>query len=189
MEAAVHALKDEGMAYREASNVPVESSRRCVIGTVAMGAKPGPRTLLTAEEEDLLAKYLVSMTDMGYGLSREDVMRAYVTRMAYVTAERTGKQHPFKDESAGRGWYEGFHEWHRNRTLCSPQPLSYYRARCSNKQNITDFLAKLCRRFNLLSKPMQVYNADESGIGIVHKPGKVLAEVGRCNVYSVTSVE
>ena len=28
---------------------------------------------------------------------------------------------------------------------------------------------------------MQVYNADESGVGVVHKPGKVVAEVGRRN--------
>ena len=59
MEAAVHAVKDEGMAYREASrhyNVPVESLRRRVISTVAVTAKPGPHTVLRAEEEDLLAR-------------------------------------------------------------------------------------------------------------------------------------
>ena len=27
--------------------------------------------------------------------------------MAFTIAERTGKKHPFKDECAGRGWYEG----------------------------------------------------------------------------------
>ena len=39
---------------------------------------------------------------MGFGLSREDVIR-----MAYIIAERTGKKHTFKDESAGRDLYEG----------------------------------------------------------------------------------
>ena len=57
---------------------------------------------------------------MGYGLSREGVMR-----MAYVRVERTGKQHPFKHEFAGRGW---FCEWHRNLAVRTPQPLSYCRA-------------------------------------------------------------
>ena len=36
---------------------------------------------------------------------------------------------------------------------------------------------------------MQIYNSDETGVSIVHKPGKVIAELGRHNVYSVTSAE
>ena len=41
----------------------------------------------------------------------------------------------------------------------------------------------------LLSKPMNVYNVDESGVTIVHRPGRVVAELGRRNVYAVTSAE
>ena len=36
---------------------------------------------------------------------------------------------------------------------------------------------------------MQIFNVDETGISIVHKPGKVVTELGRKNVWSVTSVE
>ena len=39
---------------------------------------------------------------------------------------------------------------------------------------------------NLLSKPM---HTDETGVTIVHKPGKVVAELGRHYVYSVVSTE
>ena len=77
MEEAVKVVR-EGLAYREASrmfNVPLESLRRRVIGTVEMNAKPGPSTVLSVEEEDSLAKYIVDMTDMGFSLSREDVVR------------------------------------------------------------------------------------------------------------------
>ena len=74
-----------------------------------------------------------------------------------------------------------------------PQQLSYARAFCSNRDNnITDFFGKLGAvygKLNLISKPMQVYNSDETGVTIVHKPGKVLAELGRRHVYSVTSGE
>ena len=31
---------------------------------------------------------------------------------------------------------------------------------------------------------MQLFNADESGIAIVHKPGKVVAELGCNNMYT-----
>ena len=50
-------------------------------------------------------------------------------------------------------------------------------------------LGSLYGRLNLISKPMQVYNADETGVTIVHKTGKVIAELGRRHVYSVTSAE
>ena len=49
-------------------------------------------------------------------------------------------------------------------------------------------LGSLYGRLNLISKLMQVYNADETGVTIVHKTGKVIAELGRRHVYSVTSV-
>ena len=41
---------------------------------------------------------------------------------------------------------------------------------------------------NLVSKPMQVY-VDESGVSVVHKHCKVVAELGRRNVYSITAAE
>ena len=36
---------------------------------------------------------------------------------------------------------------------------------------------------------MQVFNCDETGLSVVHRPGKVMAEVRRRNVYAVTSGE
>ena len=63
-------------------------------------------------------------------------------RMAYTIAVRTGEKHPFKDESAGRGWYEGIKSRHPHLTLRSPQLLSYCHALCSNKSVIDEFLAK-----------------------------------------------
>ena len=36
---------------------------------------------------------------------------------------------------------------------------------------------------------MQVYNCNETGASIIHKPGKVIAELGHRNVYAITSAE
>ena len=62
----------------------------------------------------------------------------------------------------------------------------------ATSQIISDFFGKLGSlygRLNLLSKPMLIYNADETGISVVHKPGKVVTELGRRHVYSVVSGE
>ena len=72
------------------------------------------------------------------------------------------------------------------------QPLSYCRATAANKEIVNDFFAKLGAIFaclNLLSKPMQIFNIDETGISVVHRPGKVITQLGRKNVWSVTSAE
>jgi len=36
---------------------------------------------------------------------------------------------------------------------------------------------------------MQIYNCDETGVSVVHKRGKVVAEMGRHKVYAATSAE
>ncbi len=85
-----------GKELREAArlyNVPVETLLRRVNGTVKLECRPGPATVFTAEEEDQLVAYLINMADMGYGLSRELVMR-----IAYVIAEKSFKKHPFTGE-------------------------------------------------------------------------------------------
>ena len=77
-------------------------------------------------------------------------------------------------------------------SLRTPQALSYSRAASASKVVVDDFFAKLGAlygRFNLINKPMQVYNIDETGISVVHKPGKVFSAVGRKHVYSLTSGE
>ena len=74
----------------------MQTLRRLTTGTVAVDCKPGPSTVLTKEEEDCLNVYLIQMTEIGFGLSREDVMQ-----MAYNIVDRSGQTHPFKDEKVG----------------------------------------------------------------------------------------
>ena len=77
MEAATNEVQNENMTIREASrlyNVPFETLRRRVNGSVIPGSRPGPATVLTEAEEEQLASHLIQMADMGFGLSRETVM-------------------------------------------------------------------------------------------------------------------
>ena len=70
--------------------------------------------------------------------------------------------------------------------------ISFARAVLANEYVVGDFFAKLGSiygRLNLFTKPMQVYNADETGMSVVHKMGKVLAHIGRRHVYSIASGE
>ena len=79
-------------------NVPVEILRRHAIGECV--SRPGPPTVSTEEKEDSLAKYLIQMSEMGFGLRRETVME-----MVYEIAEKLEEN---KNDTAGRARFEGF---------------------------------------------------------------------------------
>jgi len=189
MVAAVKSVED-GMGIREAArlyNIPFETLRRRTNNDVSMSCRSGPPTVLTSDEEQQLASYCIKMADMGFGLSREDVMMT-----AFRIVESSGRKHPFTNGIAGRAWFDLFRTRHPSLTLRTPQPLSRARAACANEETVSDYFAKLgaiCAKLNVLMKPMQIYNMDETGVSIVHKPGKVLTELGRRNVWAVTSAE
>ena len=188
----VAALKDtkEGMGIREAArlyNLPFETLRRRVKDEVGIDCRSGPSTALTEVEEEQLAAYCIKMADMGFGLARTDVMQ-----IAFKIAESSGRSHPFTKDTAGRAWFDGFRSRHPRLTLRSAQSLSHSRAYSASKETVSDYFAKLgavCAKLNLLTKPMQVYNMDETGVSIVHKPGRVLTQLGRRNVWAITSAE
>ena len=106
-----------------------------------------------------------------------------------MIAEKSQKQHPFKDGKAGHAWFEGFLQRHPKLTIRSPQSLSYSRAICANREAVDEFFGKLGSVYGRLSTPMLIFNCDETGVSIVHKPGKLIAELGRRNVYAVTCTE
>ena len=77
MEAAVKAVNEEGKTLRGASrlyNVPLETLRRRVTGAVDVDCRPGPKTILTKEEEDRLAGYCIEMADCGKLLKEQGRM-------------------------------------------------------------------------------------------------------------------
>ena len=189
MEAAVKFVRD-GMGLKEASrlyNLPVETLRRRVIGAVDIHCRPGPPTVLTEEEEKKLSDYIVKMADIGFGLGREDLRMA-----AFRIADKSGRPHPFHNGMAGVAWLDGFFIRHPKLVLRTAQPLSYSRAVSASHETIQDYFAKLAAmyaRLNILSKPMQIFNTDEIGVFVVHKPGKVITEMGRKCVWSISSAE
>ena len=102
MKSAVEAVGDIGgdektiLSLRGAAkrfNVPVETLRRRVTGLVDVNCRLGPRPVFCTHAEERLANYCIQMADMGFGLSKEDVMRS-----AFLLTEKSGLKH-YKWES------------------------------------------------------------------------------------------
>ena len=191
MKAALEAVKMDSKGLREAArdfDVPITTLKRRVDGLVEVDARPGPSTVLTKQEEDRLCEYCLIMADMGFGLTIENVRT-----VAYRLAEASGRSHPFQNRIAGRDWYEAFTKRHPQLSLRKPEALSYARAKNASVEVVDDFFAKLAAvysRLGLLNRPMQIYNADETGISKVHSPKmKIVARRGQKTVWSLTSGE
>ena len=65
-------------------------------------------------------KYLVEMTDMGYGLTRKTVLE-----LAFTIVQKSERKIPFRGGKAGRAWFDGFRRRHPQLSLRAPQLLSY----------------------------------------------------------------
>ena len=100
------------------------------------------------------------MADMGFGLSPEDVRYT-----AFRIADASGRPHLVQNGMAGYAWLEGFRARHPHLAVCTAQSLSHSWAACASEDTISDFFAKLgavCAWLNILNKPMQIINADET---------------------------
>ena len=191
-ESMATALKniEVGMGIREASRlykIPYLSLRRRVNHDVSINCRLGPPTVLTDEEEEQLASYCNKMADMGFGLLRDDVMLT-----AFKIAESSGRKQPFTKGATGPAWFGGFRSHHAYLTLRLAQSLPHSVAACASEEIVSDYFSKLgaiCTKLNLLNKPMQIFNMDETGLSIVHKPGRVLTQLGWQNVWDITSAE
>ena len=56
-------------------NVPRITLKDRIVGRVAHGCNMGPKPYLTHEEEAELVKFLINCLKMGYGKTRQDVMK------------------------------------------------------------------------------------------------------------------
>ena len=93
--------------------------------------RPGPPTVLTAT-------YCMKMADMGFGLSRDDVMH---------TAFEITEKKPFFCWISWTCFFRGRHA----------------RAACTNEEIIVDFFGKLGSIYVGLNIPMMIYIMDEMG--------------------------
>lgn len=176
IENAIDKVKNGEWTYKEASdntNVPIGtlSSRisRCSSNHV------GRSTALTVEEEEYLVKLIETLQEWGELCTYKDVMKYAVE---YVNL--LGLQSRFQSGSPTKEWYYGFiKRWSHRLQIMKSCRLEKSRANVS-REIVDGWFNKLyavLKKLNILNKPSNIFNADESGFG--DDPGKKVVLVKR----------
>jgi hypothetical protein len=135
--------------------------------------------------EHALVEHVITLQRMLFGLSTADLRK-----LAFEIAQYKKIDHPFQNNTAGKKWLCGFLQRNPNLSIRSPEPTSLGRAIGINEPTIQSFMnlyrSELDKeRFT----PDCIYNVDETGLTVVHRPRKVLASKGEKQVGKVTSEE
>lgn len=174
MHGAIDAVLNEGMSIRRAAEqygVPKSSLGDRLSGHVLGGASCGPAPYLSVVEEEELVVFLTRCTTIGYGKSRKEVL-ALVQRVF----ESRGIE-----KFVSNGWWESFCHRHPSPTLRTAAPLSLARAKATDPEMFAryfDLLERMIQENDLVGKPGQLFNMDESGMPLDAKPPKLIAVRG-----------
>lgn len=160
---AISMIKHEKWSYRRAG-----SHFKIPLGTLSSHIRSNPNeklghpTALSMSEEEYLVKLIMELQEWGQLSSCSDVLKyadEYV-KMLNLQCRFTAKG-PTKD------WYYGFvRRWNEQLKLMKSSSLESSRATGVSKEIVAGWFAKLhdvLTKLDLLDKPQNIFNADESG--------------------------
>ena len=178
MEMAIDSVKRQELSVRRAAEVysiPKSTLHDRISGKVVHGVCSGPEPYLTATEENELVQFLIKCASMGFARSKKQIFDI-VNRVL----ESKGKS-----VKVSNGWWQSFRSRHPNMVIRTSEPFSYIRAISSSPDIINhyfDLLESTIVDNNLLGKPSQLFNMDETRMPLDPKPPFVVAPVGAKHV-------
>jgi len=181
MEGALKEVSEGALTIRRAAlqyHVPKSTLHDRIVGKVIPGAKVGAPRYLDDEEELELVEFLLGAASIGYPKTVREV-KAIV---GAIVARKQG----LETVTVSQGWWEKFRRRHLKLSLRSAESLAFHRAISVTTEvvdNYFDLLEETLRQNDLLSKPSLIFNCDESGMPLSHRPGQKGPKAGhRCGV-------
>ena len=185
VERAYKAVTMGEMSLRKAAEeygVPRSTLHDKVKGKSAINVKSGTKKYLSDGEEAKLVEFLAGCATVGYAKSRKEVQA--------IVQQIVSLRDPHIEIT--KGWWDSFKHRHPEITLRQAEPLSYARAVATNPQVVEKYFSLLeeTMEANGLTRcPGQIFNCDETGMPLAHKPAKVVSLVGQKHPYAITSGE
>lgn len=177
------AVIEKQMSVRRAAetfNVPKSTLSDRVTGKAKFGSHSGPARYLSDEEEEQLVRFLLGAASMGYARTKKEVL-AIVEELVASKG---------KSVHVSNGWWESFKSRHPSLSLRSAEKLSYSRFVATDPTiiaNYFDLLQQTLEEYDLFDSPAQIWNCDETGLPLDHKPPHVIAIKGQKHPRTVTT--
>ena len=161
MLAALKAVEEGQLVNQVARDhgIPKTTLKDRVSGRVTHGTNPGPTPYLSTVEEDELGHFLRSCAEVGYGKTRRDAMG--------IAESVAVDKRVLKGEKISVGWWRRFLERQPNLTLRRGDSTAHVRMDAVNQEIMDQYfslLGEVLMEHNLVDKPSQIYNVDESGV-------------------------
>ena len=185
MLSALEAVKTGEPILRAARiyGVPRATLQDRIHGRVTHGTNPGPKPYLSRLEEKELSNFVVDVAKAGYGETRKEIIS-----IAENVASEKGRLQEGK--RFGKGWYRQFMERQPDLSLRKGDATANVRMDCLNSETMKryfDLLKEVLEENELLDSPAQIYNVDETGMPLDHRPPKIIAKRGQKKVRYRTS--
>ena len=193
MKAAANAVLNQGVSLQKAAKeyqVPRTTLRRHLKKGGSIKKQLGRRTVLTEEQETELKAFTLDMERRLFGLTLKDIRR-----LVFQFCEARKIPHPFNktEKIAGKDWAKAFMKRHADISLRAPEATSMARAIGFNKTKVKRYFGTLggilIKDGRRIIPDANIYNVDESGYSICHKPSKIIAQKGKRGVGALTSAE
>ena len=184
IEEAIAAVRAGQLSQRAAARhyqVPQSTISNHLTGVVQPGAKPGRPPVIPEKIEKELVDRCQDAEKCGFGVSRIQLMAR-----AGQLCKKLNIKTPFKNDVPGIDWFAGLKRRNPDLVLRSPEPLSDVRCKALNPTVVGQYFVELGRimsSLDLHQHPEKIWNMDETGSRLDHKPTKVCARKGS-NVVS-----
>ena len=163
--------------------MPKTTLKDRVAGRVQHGSNFGKSPYLTGEEEKELVDYIiVTCSNIGYPKKRGEIIG--IVRKTLLSKKK------YLEMFNGKGWWQRFMERWPTLSLRKGDTLSQARANAVNDTSVHMYyslLEKTLRDNGIFNFPSCIYNMDESGMPLDHKPPKVVVPKGTKKVHCRTS--
>lgn len=186
MSAAVADVKFHNLSIRKAAEkykVPKSSLSDRITGKIPEGASWGKKPMFTENEESEMVDVAIKRANMGIGFSKPNFFR-------FAGAVAKAKGVALKSGRPSDMWWRRMKKRHPEFSLRSPEATSTVRHNAMSRDRLNRYfkaLGEIVLSPNFHDQPSKIWNMDETGINLAHKPTKVIAKKGIKTLHGKTS--
>ncbi|CAG4950882.1 unnamed protein product [Colias eurytheme] len=182
LNAALESIaKGERSQYAAAKHyrIPVSTLNDRIKGKTRIKSQTlGRPTAIPIEIEFRLANALIILEKWGFGLSRIEIIN-----LVEEFIKLNGIATPFKNGRPGSDWLYNFRKRH-GLSIKKPQPIEHVRRQMTDPFIIEEYfnlLEKVLLDLDLINRPSQVWNLDETSVSLDPSKTKVVGKMGKAS--------